>query len=127
MRKIKTLKIEGFREVTVKELRTRDYRDLVSRAQSLDSLGQAIELLTLLSDLAAEEIEDLAPSEIKQVLDLIQEVNADFLSGVAWAGITKEKLRQALADTVQAFLSRSSILLSAPLSSAGTSTPGITA
>jgi len=125
MRRIKEVKIDGFRGVVVKELRTRDYRELIDRTQTLEEINQTAGLIGLLSDLTPQEIDELAPSEIKLVMDAIMEVNADFLGLGAWLGLTKEKIRTVLAaytdNVMQSVLRKPS----APSLSVGTSTPGI--
>ena len=101
MRKIKTIKIDD-REITVKELRIRDIMDL---AEALDQ-GNLMETLKAelprLTDFPADQLEELAPSEIRQILDAAKVVNADFLSGARAVGLGKV-LEQAVASIGQTF------------------------
>ncbi len=81
MRKFKTICIDD-REITVKELRVKDIKQLFN-----DNAGTLMDHLPLVTTLTAAEIEDMAPSEIAQVWEAVQEVNADFLALMKKSGI----------------------------------------
>lgn len=107
MRKSKTVKIDD-KEITVKELRVKDIRTLLEiaeKAEEDDFLKEVETLLPLVIDIKLNDIEEMAPSEIKILWEAFQEVNADFLSVIGRLGIketftsfVRKHLTDALAD-----------------------------
>jgi len=107
MRKSKTVKIDD-KEITVKELRVKDIRFILETAEHAeddDLLKQTNTLLPLVADIKLDDIEVMAPSEIKILWEAFQEVNADFLSVIGRLGIKealinsiRKHLTDALAD-----------------------------
>jgi hypothetical protein len=87
MRKIKTMNL-GDQEVTVNELRVKDIRELLKRAdeagrEDSDIFDEIARTMTMCTDLSEAEILDLAPSELKQLWEAIREVNSDFFELVS--------------------------------------------
>lgn len=106
MRKTKTIKI-GDREITVKELRVKDIRQILETAENEndDFLKQIEGLLPLVTDLKLKDMEDMAPSELKVLWEAFREVNSDFLSlterlgvGGALKDFLQKHLTEALSD-----------------------------
>jgi hypothetical protein len=85
MRKVKTIKIDD-KEITLKELRVKDIKVMLDGAKAGD-LANIESYLPVVSGLTMAEIEELAPSELKLVVDAAKEVNADFLAGLDMLGI----------------------------------------
>ena len=103
MRKIKTIKIDD-KEITVKELRTKDVRKILSIGETLgeDILKDIERLLPLAFDIKPDEFEELAPSEIQLLWDAFKEVNAIFLEVIGRLGIP-----QMFGSSIQKYLSES--------------------
>lgn len=100
MRLTKTIKIDD-REVTVKEMRTKELRIIIRKSDNKkDPLG--MDEVALLTNLTIDEIDNLAPSELKIVTDAVDEVNAAFFDEAGQQGIT-----QTLGSLMQAILMRS--------------------
>ena len=106
MRKIKTIKIYE-KEITIKELRVKDIRKMIAMSETPgdDILGDVGKLLPLTVDISPQELEELAPSEIKMLWEGFKEVNADFLAVIERLGIArtfesliKKHLTEAFAD-----------------------------
>ena len=103
MRQTKTIKIDE-REITVKELRVKDIRQLIEKAEDLDKGFEQIEgMLPLATDLSLSKLEDMAPSELKTLWDAFKEVNAVFFDLVAKTGIVKELKSSILKDLTKIF------------------------
>lgn len=107
MRKTKILKIDD-KEITVKELRVKDIRKILLIGERLED-GNILEniekLLPFAADIKIEDLEGMAPSEIKMIWEGFKEVNAAFLSVVERLGIVKtlensirKHLTEAFAD-----------------------------
>jgi len=107
MRKIKIIKIDD-REITVKELRVKDVREILLIGEGLedgDILKNIEKLLPYAADIKPEELECMAPSEIKMLWEGFKEVNAVFLAVIERLGIAKtfgnsmrKHLTEAFAD-----------------------------
>lgn len=113
MRKTKIIKIDN-KEITIKELRVKDIRtvlEIAENAEEDDFLKQAETLLPLVTDIKRDDIEEMAPSEIKILWEAFREVNADFLSVIGRLGIgeTFVKLIQAHLTDALADLSNGDI------------------
>lgn len=103
MRKIKTFDLDG-KEVTVKELRVKDIRQILASAASFDGdLSQAAGLLPLATNLTVSEVDDLAPSELKRIWAEFREVNADFFDLMAKNGITGVLKKSVLSSLTESF------------------------
>lgn len=103
MRKTKVVKIDD-REITVKELRVKDIRQLIEKADELDKGFEQMEgMLPLATDLSLKKLEDLAPSELTILWDAFKEVNAVFFDLVAKTGIVKELKSSILKDLTAVF------------------------
>nr|WP_319491803.1 phage tail assembly protein [uncultured Desulfobacter sp.] len=98
MRKTKSIKIDDL-EITLKELRVKDIRQILNRLSDLSGVEDAMELLPMVTDLPAEKLEEMAPSELNQVWEAAKEVNAFFLSLLEKSGVIT-----ALKDSIQASL-----------------------
>ena len=112
MRQRKTLKLDD-REYTVFELNMRQVWDLVNNeADAGGSDLQRIErfLGYACPDIDREQLLDLAPSELRRLWEVFQEVNADFLGVLAGLGII-DQLKAEVTGLV-----RDSITLSVPSS-----------
>ena len=107
MRKTKTIKIDD-REITIKELRVKDIRHILETAENetpedADFMKQIETLLPLATDLKLEEMEGMAPSELKTLWETFREVNADFLALTERLGVgeaLKDFLRKHLTDAL---------------------------
>lgn len=116
MRKIKILKIDD-NEITVKELRVKDIREILligERLEDGDILENIEKILPYAADIKPEELECMAPSEIKMLWEGFKEVNADFLALVERLGIVKtlenlirKHLTEAFADLSSTGISES--------------------
>jgi hypothetical protein len=102
MRKTKRIKIDDL-EITVKELRVKDIRQIIDRLSEVRELDQALELLPLLTDLPAEKIDDLAPSELNQVWEAAREVNAFFLDLMKKTGLVTALTGAIQSNLTEAF------------------------
>lgn len=103
MRKTKVVKIDD-REITVKELRVKDIRQLIEKAEELDKgFEQMEDMLPLATDLSLSKLEDMAPSELTILWDAFKEVNAVFFDLVAKTGIVKEVKSSILKDLTKVF------------------------
>ena len=109
MRKTKSIKIDDI-EITVKELRVKDIRQIMNSLSDINDIQNAIELLPMVTDLPAEKIEEMAPSELSQVWDAAKEVNAFFLSMMEKSGVVT-----ALKNSIQTHLTASFAELSKPV------------
>jgi hypothetical protein len=116
MRKTKTIKIDD-REITIRELKVKDIRKIINQAETDDFQRQIEELLPLATDLALEDMNDMAPSELKLLWEAFREVNSDFL---ALAG------RLGISQALRGFLQKHLTDALADLSNAGMSTAGST-
>lgn len=102
MRKIKIIKIDD-REITVKELRVKDIREILTIGETLgdDILKDIGRLLPFAADIKPENLEEMAPSEIMLLWEGFKEVNADFLAVIERLGIVKtfgSSIQKYLAD-----------------------------
>lgn len=103
MRITKVIKIDD-REITVKELRVKDIRQLIEKAEELDKgFEQMEDMLPLATDLNVADIEAMAPSELEKVWDAFREVNAVFFDLVVKTGIVKEVKGSILKDLTKVF------------------------
>ena len=109
MRKRKSIKIDD-REITVYELKVRDIIDLAG----LFDGGSPVEILRSelhrITDLSPDDLTEMAPSELRQILDVAREVNADFLAAARAVGLTKivEDLIHQVGSTFGGLLAGSS-------------------
>ena len=86
MRKTKTIKIDD-REIVVKELRVKDIRNMLSKADDIKGAEDFFTLLPAAVNLEPAELDEYAPSELKTIYDAFREVNAVFFSLAAKSGI----------------------------------------
>jgi len=123
MRKSKTVKIDE-KEITVKELRVKDIRtvlEIAEHAEEDDLLKQAEALLPLVTDIKLDDIEEMAPSEIKILWEAFREVNADFLSVIGRLGIEETFVKLIQAHLTDALADLSSGDIPEPGTTAGVS------
>jgi len=118
MRKIKTLKIDD-REITVRELTVKQIMGLFDSAGQGDATtddlaGILKDKLSLVSDLALEDVASMAPSELRQVWDAVKEVNTDFFDLARAVGLG-QAVDKVLAQLKEALLSDFSSLFAASL------------
>jgi len=109
MRKHKTIKVDD-NEITVHELRVRDIRQLMDIGDDMEGkpLADAIpEALKLCTDLPADRLEDMAPSEIQTVWEAFREVNAVFFDLAAKSGMV-DQLKAAFQTHLTEFAADSS-------------------
>ncbi len=91
MRRIKTIKVNDY-EITIKELRVKDYIELMKALEA----GSVIEDPKLLGiDISKEQLYDLAPSELKIIWEAFKEVNEVFFEIAQTV-----KLREALINWI---------------------------
>lgn len=102
MRKTKSIKIDDL-EITVKELRVKDIRQMLDSLSDISGIEQALELLPMVTDLQAEKLEEMAPSELNQVWEAAKEVNAFFLSVVEKSGVVKILKSSILSNLTASF------------------------
>jgi len=116
MRKSKTLEIEVIKndatkkkEITVKELRVKDYLqffDGLSKSDKNDTAGflaLAKNILPLTTnDLTFEDLTDFSPSEILEIYNAFKEVNAVFFSIIGQLGLDKV-LNELQQQIIQGF------------------------
>lgn len=92
MRKSKTIKIDD-KEIVVKELRVKDVLDIFDAIgqEGIGDLSNQIEIFLpkITSGLSVEDLKNMAPSEIMQVVNVAKEVNSDFLSLARQLGLDK--------------------------------------
>jgi len=101
MPKTKTVKIDD-KEFTVKELRVKDIRTILEkaeRAEEDDFFKEAETLIPQITGIKLDDIEEMAPSEIKILWEAFREVNADFLSAIERLGI-----KEAFISSIQKHL-----------------------
>lgn len=104
MRKQKTIKIDE-QEITVKELRVKDIRNIIEQGDELvnGGLDQIEKILPLATDLTLSQIEDMAPSELQTIWDAFREVNAAFFDLVAKTGLVEALKSSILKDLITLF------------------------
>lgn len=109
MRKRKTVKIDS-KEITVKELTVREIMDILNEAGSTGTedqgpADQIQDLKTLVekhlikaTDAKLEDFKEMAPSEIKEVVDAFREVNTVFFETAQRLGLggLLDRLKSAL-------------------------------
>lgn len=102
MRKTKSIKIDDL-EITVKELRVKDIRQMLGSLSDIRGVEHALELLPMVTDLPPEKLEEMAPSELNQVWEAAMDVNAFFLSTLEKTGVTKAVKDSMLNSLTEAF------------------------
>ena len=108
MRKQKTIKIDE-KEITIKELRVKDIRDIIEQGDKIVSggLDQIEKILPLATDLPLSQIEDMAPSELQIIWNAFREVNAAFFDLVAKTGLVEALKSSILKDLTALFVTLS--------------------
>lgn len=109
MRKRKVIKIDD-REIILHELRVCDIQELAGMGERLEEgAGPLAELvppaLKLCCDLPAEDLRQMAPSELKALWEAFREVNADFFALVSRSGLLAHlggTIRERMARAFQA-------------------------
>ena len=111
MRKTKKIKIDD-KEITVLELRVKDIRKILDSAEEISGFSDIETLLPMATDLKLKDLDELAPSEIRQIWQAFSEVNADFFGLAQKMGLEKilkssisEHLTNAYADSLKAAIS----------------------
>ncbi|MBU0995395.1 MAG: hypothetical protein KJ737_23100 [Proteobacteria bacterium] len=117
MRKHKTIKIDD-REITVKELRVKDYITLFQFEEKKDPdletiLSQVKAILPKVVNIAVDDMLDMAPSEIDLIWNTFKEVNASFLGAAQKLGLEK-----IVAEIKSAILADFSLLAAGSLKQA---------
>jgi len=116
----KTITIKGRGPVTVYELSAKQIRQIVDKLESMDE-KQIQELLAWCSTASLDEIQEMYPSEIRQLYDAWAEVNTDFLH------LIRTAMKQpAVKNFLESLLDEGLKKASATLSSMGMSMPGNT-
>ena len=115
MRKQKTIKIDE-QEITVKELRVKDIRNIIEQGDKIVSKGldQIEKILPLATDLTLSQIEDMAPSELQIIWDAFREVNAAFFDLVAKTGLVEALKSSILKDLITLFATLSDQVTKSP-------------
>ena len=115
MRKQKTIKIDSM-EITVRELRVKDIRDIIEQGDKTVSggLDQIEKILPLATDLTLSQIEDMAPSELQTIWNAFREVNAAFFDLVAKTGIAEALKSSILKDLTALFVTLSDQVTESP-------------
>jgi hypothetical protein len=102
MRKSKTIKIDD-KEIVVSELRVKDIRSLLEKAEKFSGADDIFSMLPLAVNIKPKEIEAYAPSELKIIYDAFEEVNSVFFNVVAKSGIAKMLKGSILKNLTDAF------------------------
>lgn len=124
MRGQKTFTIDGRKPVEVYELTYRDIESLLDfekiSGEGFDALLSHFggNILPLCCNYSLEEVQALAPSEIKQIWDAVQEVNATFFDIVRTAGIA-DILERLKAAVLSDFLTSAASSLSGAITTPG--------
>jgi len=118
MRKLKSVTIDK-RVIVVKELTVGEILGL-QEIPTADFATALNTFLPLCTDLTLEALKELAPSEIRKLVEAFQEVNADFFETAGWLG-----LNSLLANLKAAILKDFSVLLADSLRP-GTRAPSAT-
>jgi len=113
MRKSNKVTVNG-QEIRVFELSVRQIRSIIDDLDNLDN-QRALEILEMCSDITMEQIEDMAPSDIRDIWDAWSGVNADFLYLIRQA-MKRPPIQRAIDDFLETILND----VYAALSSAGT-------
>jgi DNA-binding GntR family transcriptional regulator len=116
----RTITIKDRGPVTVYELSAKQIRQIVDKLESMDE-KQIQELLAWCSTASLDEIQEMYPSEIRQLYDAWAEVNTDFLHLIRTA-MKQPAVKEFLKD----FLEQTLKTASATLSNMGMSMPGNT-
>jgi hypothetical protein len=101
MPKSKTVKIDD-KEFTIKEMSVKVIRTILEtaeRAEEDDFFKEAETLIPQITGIKLDDIEEMAPSEIKILWKAFLEVNADFLSAIERLGI-----KEAFISSIQKHL-----------------------
>ena len=119
-------KVIGDKELVIKELRVRDIMSLVDGATDLTSMASFISKGNTIVEqcvigLNFEELQDLAPSELKELYDAFREVNETFFDLAKGLGLMD--IFASLKTQFTADLLRASVLASRQVTGR---TPGIT-
>lgn len=122
MRKSKSIKIDDL-EIIVKELRVKDVRKLLDMAETSedDMMSLVDQFLPMVTDLKTDNLENMAPSELKIVWEAFSEVNADFLEWAGRLGIMKALGSLIQSHLTEAFADSLSVATQAPGSMDGDS------
>lgn len=113
MRKQKTIKIDE-QEITVKELRVKDIRNIIEQGDKIEGLDQIEKILPLATDLTLSQIEDMAPSELQTIWDAFRGVNAAFFDLVAKTGLVEALKSSILKDLITLFATLSDQVTKSP-------------
>jgi hypothetical protein len=131
LRETKRIKIDD-REIAVYELRVFEIKKIVKKALSAEGgidqvANDMAELLPMATDLPIDEIEQMAPSELKKIWEAFREVNQAFFD--SWRGLKDLGLLQAMGALRQATGASGARPTepSAGLSAEDTGSPGTTA
>lgn len=100
MRAQKVIPLDDSRAVTLNELRVKDARRVMAQAKALETVDVRLLLTDRFHEIAAllddclqmpdgESLDDLAFSEVLEVVDGLMEVNAAFLDLMGLAGLEK--------------------------------------
>jgi len=106
MRKTKTIKIDD-REITVRELRVKDIRNILEKMDSFKGIDDIYSLLPNAIDISVEDIEQYAPSELNIIYQAFREVNAVFLDVLKKSGIA-ETLKSSISKSLTEAFAESS-------------------
>ena len=102
MRQTKSIKIDDL-EITVKELRVKDIRQMLDSLSDISGVEHALELLPMVTDLPPEKLDDMAPSELNQVWEAAREVNAFFLGLLEKGGVITALKTSILGNLTKSF------------------------
>jgi hypothetical protein len=112
MRRTKSLTLtrdEGDLEVTIYEVRPLDFLELHQKIQKEHlSIGEYERLLPLCVNISKEQLLQLYPSEMEEIIDAFKEVNRSFLA--PWPTIKKTIEKVGLVDWLVDMIQKSGIL-----------------
>jgi len=86
MPKSKIITING-EDITLRELRVRDIYDLLTMDDGVSMGDRFDDLLRRGTDISREQMLDWTPTDIKELLDAVKEVNSSFLDLAAMVGL----------------------------------------
>lgn len=92
MARSKKIKIDD-REITVNELKVKDIRALLEIGEDIDVgtpgafFEKVGEYLPRVTNLTLDDMDEMAPSELRRVWDVFAEVNENFLAAVRESGL----------------------------------------
>jgi hypothetical protein len=118
----KQIAING-ENIAVYELSVKQIRGIIEELDNLTN-EKVLEILSMCSDVTLSQIEDMAPSDLRQLWDAWSEVNADFLHLIRTA-MKRPPIQKAVDDFLSAILTDVHAALSSAAMQAAGNTDGV--